>query len=637
VLCGISRRREVFTEAYGMSTEPQDARATLDTIEADVDLRRTDSDVLLPQLATLLLSLQGDSKHRPRVHRLMGVVHNRLKLDRDALRELRDAKRLAETASPPNYGELAKIGRETAVVYAWRGDDRRAAAELLPALAFASLEGDTREIAKIIAEFGRIELEAQRFDSVVMLFRRLVAQGVKLAPRELHRVRVNLCQALNRLGAYEEVLQHIGVLRAELPENETRLRFLTRLEEASAFEGLRRFDDAERVLLEAEALLPEKDSAFERSEFIQAVTELQEVKGGPPAVKSLEHLIEEYAEQHLVLREVVARRALAGALLKLGEADRALDVLAQGLRNALHDNLVEMTDEIRAEMLRSAGAQHLEEPAEAIDVIGGRNALDRRFIRLERLGKGGVGEVYRAIDLNDGRHVALKKIELHDATEDQRRGIISTIKNDYGAAGKLDDPRFARVLDVRMVPGGALYVVQRYVPGPTLREAYASGVRPERLLGLLAGVADALIALHSKGIVHRDLKPENVIVVHDREGGEGPVLIDLGIALVAGRAGEFKHLGTPPYVAPEQVAGKAVDARADIYALGQMIAEIWRGKLPSHLGLGRLWHKGAPDEMPHAVSDLVRGMLAEDPARRAKDLTHVAEVLRAQQRQMAGF
>lgn len=125
-----------------MNSKPQDVQAALDAMEQIVELRRVEPDVLLTEIATLLLGLQRDSPYRPAVHRLLGVVHNRLKLDRDALRELREAKTLAQSLSPPNYRELAKIGRETAVVYAWRGDDRRAAAELLPALAFAALEGD---------------------------------------------------------------------------------------------------------------------------------------------------------------------------------------------------------------------------------------------------------------------------------------------------------------------------------------------------------------------------------------------------------------------------------------------------------------------------------------------------------------
>jgi hypothetical protein len=236
--------RKIFIEARGMTTEPKDASTALDAMEEIVELRRADPEALLPELATLLLRLQRNSPHRPRVHRLMGVVHNRLKLDRDALRELREAKALAESATPPNYRELAKIGRETAVVYAWRGDDRRAAAELLPALAFASLEGDEAEVAKIIAELGRIELEAQRFESVAMLFGHLVSQGtrLKLPPREAQRVRVNLCQALNRLGRHEEAVKNVAVLQTELPESETRLRFLTRLETARACAGLGRHD-----------------------------------------------------------------------------------------------------------------------------------------------------------------------------------------------------------------------------------------------------------------------------------------------------------------------------------------------------------------------------------------------------------
>src|SRR5665648_1210522 len=235
-----------------------------------------------------------------------------------------------------------------------------------------------------------------------------------------------------------------------------------------------------------------------------------------------------------------------------------------------------------------------------------------------------------AIDLNDGQHVALKKVDLRGHPADQRPALIRTIKTEYAAAGKLDDPRFARVLDLRMAPGGALYIVQRYVEGPTLREVYASGAAPQRLLALLAGTADALIVLHDRGIVHRDLKPENVIVARDARGGETPVLIDLGIALAAGRPDELKHFGTPPYVAPAQVAGQAVDARADVYALGQMIAEVWGGKLPSHSALGMLWHKETPDAMPRAIGEMVGDMLTADPARRLSDLKSVAEALRAQ-------
>ncbi len=613
-----------------MNSKPQDVRAALDAMEQIVELRRAEPDVLLTELATLLLGLQRDSPHRPRVHRLLGVVNNRLKLDRDALRELTEARALARAVSPPNYRELAKIGRETAVVYAWRGDDRRAAAELLPALVFASLEGDAAEIATIIAEYGRIELEAQRFENVAMVFGHLLPESTELTlpDREAHRVRINLCQALNRLGRHEEVPPHVDALRAALSEGEGRLRFLTELEAARAFAGLGRHEQAEAALLAAERLLPEKETAFEHAELIEAVTELQEASGGPPAVQSLERLIENYTEQRLIVREAVARRAFANALFKLGDASGARDALSQGLRNALRHNLVEVADEIRADMLKSAGAEHLEELAETIDVIGGSTDLDRRFVRLGVLGKGGMGEVVRAVDLADGRHVALKRVDLGGLGHEERKTAMNTVKTEYAAATKLDDRRIARVLDLRMAPGGALYVVQRFVEGPTLRELYSPEIDTDRMLDLLAGVADALSLLHARGVVHRDLKPENVIVTRGERGAEWPVLIDLGIALVAGQADAFEHFGTPPYVAPEQVSGGAIDARADIYALGQMVAEIWGGSAPSRGGLGRLWSRESDARMPRAAADLVRDMSAPAPARRTNDLSYVSQALR---------
>ena len=153
-------------------TEAQDVKADLDAIEVEVEQRSGDLANLKSRLEAVLATLPDNSQLQPRVHRLMGVVSNRRKLDREALKHLAQAKAKAEAASPTDFDELIKIGRETAVVHAWRGDDRKAARELLPALAFACLKEDRIEIAKIIAELGRIELEAQRFDNVARLLKR---------------------------------------------------------------------------------------------------------------------------------------------------------------------------------------------------------------------------------------------------------------------------------------------------------------------------------------------------------------------------------------------------------------------------------------------------------------------------------
>ncbi len=619
-----------------MTAEPQDAKSALDAVEEDVELGRSEPDELLTRLATILLGLQTDSPHRPRAHRLLGVVDHRMKLAIDALRELREAKTLAEAASPPDYCELAKIGREAAIIYAAHGDDRRAAAELLPALAFASLEGDQPEVAKIVIDLADIEFEAQRFDGAALLLRQLVAQrdNTKLPPHQARRIRINLCQALNRLGAHDEAFRHVAVLRADLPEDEKHFQFSARLEEARALGGLRRFDEAERALLEAEALLPEKDSAIERSEFLQAVTELHEVRGGPPAVKSLEYLIREYAKQQEPVREAVACRALASVRFKLGENGQAREVLARSLRAALQSNLGDIADDIRADIARSAGAGQIEDLADATRLIVGNAARERRFVLVGQLDKGRTGNVYRAIDLADGQFVALKKIDLGEFGDGRYPEITSAIEMAYGPAGEIDNTRFARLLDLRMEPGGALNVVQRFVEGPTLGQIYGSGATPARLLELLAGVAEALVVLHARNVVHRDLMPENVIVTRNAQGGETPMIIDLGIALVASRPDERQLFGTPPYMAPEQVAGGVVDAPADVYALGQMIAEIWGGKLTSHSALGKLWQKDAPDTMPRDIGDLVGDMLEPDPGRRLSDLSSVAQALRAQSQHM---
>ena len=235
-----------------MSEFSDGVRGRLDELEAQVD-RRAESEKLAPKLRDVLDSLPLESEHRPRALRLSGVIKNRLKLYRDALADLGEAKATAMTQQ--NHRELAKIGREISVIYAWRGDDRTAALELLHALALLSLEGDRGEIARMLAELGRIELEARRFDRVAMLLRLFADTAAQdLPPREVHRMTINLCQALNRLSEHVEALSWIGKLQDELPAADTRLQFLALLEQARAFAGLGHgegaFPEAERAARE---------------------------------------------------------------------------------------------------------------------------------------------------------------------------------------------------------------------------------------------------------------------------------------------------------------------------------------------------------------------------------------------------
>lgn len=593
--------------------------------EALVDQRK-DSKAMWALLRELW-SRPPPVEQRAKVHRLSGVIRNRLKLDRDALGDLSEAKKLAMAAR--DYQELAKIGREAAVVCAWRGDDRSAACELLPALTFACLEGDNSEIAKIIAEYGRIEMEARRFDRVALVLRRFVVTSADRLPAlEAHRMKINLCQALNQLGEFGDVLGIVAQLKERLPADPNRLQFLTRLEEVRALAGLRRFEKAEEALEAASTWLPKEEGAFERTEYLQAEMELKIAQGGEPTVEGLQELLDEFDEQTLVVRGAFARRAMANALFRIGKVEAARDVLAEALCKAINDSLDELANEIRADMLKFAGADQIEELTGVIDMIGGKRSLDRRFVLLGKLGEGGAGKVYSAIDLKSGERVALKILNLRVYSPDKRDFIINSIKMEYGVACRLNSTGLCEIQDLLIEPGGSIYVVQELINGRSLRAVYESDEPASRLLDLLANVAEAVRTLHLKGIVHRDLKPDNVMVCPDGS----PVLIDFGIASLAGKPDRLAQFGTKPYVAPE-AGGPTADYRADVYALGQMLAEIWGDGLPA-FGLSFLGGGGKRGLMPRPIQRLARQMLAPDPERRLSDLKLIASDLRAHAQRM---
>jgi hypothetical protein len=199
----------------------------------------------------------------------------------------------------------------------------------------------------------------------------------------------------------------------------------------------------------------------------------------------------------------------------------------------------------------------------------------------EEIGRGGMGVVYAADDPRLGRQVAIKALTpeyTRDATRRER------LTREARAAAALSHPAIATIFSLEEIEGD-LYIVSELVRGRTLRDELGDGPVPvERLIPTLVDLASALCAAHRQGIVHRDLKPENIV---RRTDGQIKIL-DFGLASFDGSDNRTRTkltqagtaLGTPGYMAPEQLSGGAVDARTDLFAFGVLAWELATGEHP---------------------------------------------------------
>jgi hypothetical protein len=199
--------------------------------------------------------------------------------------------------------------------------------------------------------------------------------------------------------------------------------------------------------------------------------------------------------------------------------------------------------------------------------------LASRYRIVALLGKGGMGEVYRADDLTLGQAVALKFLP-DEAARDE--GLLERFRNEVRIARRVSHPNVCRVYDVGDVDGHTFFTME-YVDGEDLASLLRRiGRLPgDKALDIARQLCAGLAAAHSKGVLHRDLKPANIML-----DGRGQVVVtDFGLAGLADdiRGNEVRS-GTPAYMAPEQLAGKEVSVRSDIYALGLVLYEVFTGK-----------------------------------------------------------
>ena len=276
--------------------------------------------------------------------------------------------------------------------------------------------------------------------------------------------------------------------------------------------------------------------------------------------------------------------------------------------------------------------------AAATDLVD-RQLGDFRVLR--RLGSGGMAEVYLAEQMSLKRQVAVKvlKRELLESSDDTH---LKRFTQEATAAANLNHPHIVQVHAIGE-DGGYHYIAQEYVPGLTLREWLRRNGPPEPVIAikLLRQIALALQAAAEAGVVHRDVKPENILLT---KKGDAKVA-DFGLAQLA-QTGERVQLtqvgmtmGTPLYMSPEQVAGKPLDHRSDIYSLGVTAYHLLAGNPPfrgetalsvavQHLNSPAESLRTVRPDLPVALCELVDRMMDKRPENRYQTAAEVAEDLR---------
>ena len=278
----------------------------------------------------------------------------------------------------------------------------------------------------------------------------------------------------------------------------------------------------------------------------------------------------------------------------------------------------------------------LDDPA--VYAVG--TTIRNKYRILAKVGKGGMGHVYKALHLLFNEVRALKVM---DPSLTQREDFVRRFLREAFVARRLQHPNAVHVDDIDQTDDGRHCIVMEFIDGRMLRDVIErEGPMPAaRACSIIKQVASALGAAHQLGIIHRDIKPENIALIKGEQGDVVKVL-DFGItklregslkeeagAMALTASGTAFAIGTPEYMSPEQVRQNELDGRSDIYSLGLVFYEMLTGELPFHAESQAEWflaHVGeaprplheqaASLRIPTCIADLVMSMLEKDPARR---------------------
>jgi serine/threonine protein kinase len=262
--------------------------------------------------------------------------------------------------------------------------------------------------------------------------------------------------------------------------------------------------------------------------------------------------------------------------------------------------------------------------------------LSQRYELLAEAGHGSMGNVYKARDRETGETVALKLLKPEIASD---QAMMERFKKELLFARKITHKNVCRVHEFNRI-GGIAYTSMEFVEGDSLRSVLNrfGGLPQRKALDLALQMCSALQEAHAQGIVHRDLKPENVMI--DAQGNVK--IMDFGIARSMDALTRLtgSMVGTPAYMAPEQVAGKPVDYRTDVYALGLILYEMFTGQPAFQaenavaVALKQMRESPKPPHeidpgIPFGIERAVMKCLQKDPASRFQSVAQLADALRA--------
>ncbi len=263
-----------------------------------------------------------------------------------------------------------------------------------------------------------------------------------------------------------------------------------------------------------------------------------------------------------------------------------------------------------------------------------------RYQVLEKLGEGGMGRVYKALDLELDRPVALKTIR---AEKGMGPEVLKRFKQELVLARKITHKNVVRIYDLGEAEGGVKFFTMELVEGQSLRDILREKktIPTKEAISFMKQMLSGLVEAHSQGVVHRDLKPQNVMV----DTGGLLRIMDFGIARTADTAtltGSGEMMGTPDYISPEQVKGETTTAQSDLYSVGIILYELLTGDVPFKGDtaiakvVARLQVKPTPPrtlnpQIPPYLERIILKLMEVDPDLRYKTAADVLQDLEREQ------